>query len=626
MKDENIRNLEKIIKEASDAYYNSEQIMSDAEFDDYINKLKKLDPDNELVIGLGTDSGSSFAKADHLMYMGSQQKATTIEEFDSWCRKYPRKEYIVEYKCDGSSIELQYKDGMFTKAVTRGNGSVGDDVTENILKARGLITELPDKKFTGSVRGEVLIFHKVFEAYCKDKANCRNAANGIMKRKNSENADLLNIVVYDVFCSTDDNYFKTEYDKIGWLQKNGFKVVDVFYMNNVNSISEFRDSLSTDRFEDIEYDIDGLVIKCPEIDKEDAKRVRPNKQIAFKFILNEQPTVVREVEWYANGRTRTPVAVCDPVYLCGTTVKKANLCNINLITTMGLKIGSKVMMVKRGEIIPKIERVISTPPNAKDIVIPTKCEFCYTPLVVTSTAVYCPSPECPKTRVRRLVKWASVNKIYGLGEALCEALFEEGVIQDVKDFYTHKVEDLSKVMSPKIAAKIIENIKKTNSITLPKFIAGYDLFGLGETIVEKLEDHFKPQSLEEFLNLKAFDIANVEGFGETIGQQIENELKIARAELLELNKFVNIKLRKTIKVKGKLDGLSFCFTGPMNIMTRDKAIELVKDKGGRVTSSVTKDTNYLVSNEVSNSSKYLAAKRLGVKIINEAEFVEMYNS
>ncbi len=625
MKDENIKNLEKIIKEASDAYYNSEQIMSDAEFDDYMNKLKRLDPDNELVVGLGTDSGSSFNKVNHLMYMGSQQKATSVEEFEDWVRKYPRKEYIVEYKCDGSSIELQYKDGKFFKAVTRGNGNIGDDVTDNILKARGLITELADTSFTGSVRGEVLIFHKVFEAYCKDKANCRNAANGIMKRKNSENADLLNIVVYDAFCTSNPDCFKTEYDKIEWLKKMGFKVVDVFYMNKVSDITQFRDSLSTDRFEDIEYDIDGLVIKCPEVDKEDASRVRPNKQIAFKFILNEQPTTIRDVEWYTNGRTRTPVAVCDPVYLCGTTVRKANLCNINLITTMGLKIGSKVMMVKRGEMIPKIERVISTPVNAKDIQIPTKCEYCYTPLVVTSTSVYCPSPTCPKTRVRRLIKWASVNKIYGLGESLCEALYAEGIVQDVKDFYTHKVEDLSKVMSPKVAAKIIENIKKTNTITLPKFIAGYDMFGLGETIVEKLEDHFKPQSLEEFLNLKASDIANVEGFGETIGQQIANEFKIAKNELLELNKYVKIKLGKTIKI-GKLAGKTFCFTGPMNSMTRDKAIELVKESGGRVTSSVTKETDYLVSNETSNSSKYLAAKKLGVKIINEAEFVEMYNN
>jgi DNA ligase (NAD+) len=624
---ESIDNLVNIIQLASEAYYNGENaIMSDAEFDSYVDKLRKIDPENPVLFSIGQDSGSVFKKCKHIIKMGSQNKTTNHEEFETWARNNLRDEYIVEYKCDGSSIELQYENGKFIKAVTRGNGDIGDDVTCNIVKARGLVKELKASNFSGAVRGEVLLFHDVFKEHCKNKANCRNAANGIMKRKDSDEANLLSIVVYDVLNrdTSDPDCFKTEYDKIKWLREQGFKVVDVFYMSDIDDISKFRDELSVSRFDDIEYDIDGLVIKCPEVDQEDARRNRPNKQIAYKFILSEQPTVVRDIEWYANGKTRTPVAVCDPVFLCGTTVKKANLCNINLITKMGLKIGSTVMMVKRGEIIPKIERVISTPKDAKEIKFPEYCEFCTSKLVVKPTTIYCPNIHCPNTEIRRLIKWASVNKIYGLGSALCTSLYSSGVIHTIKDLYSTKIEELSKVMSPKIASKIIEQINKTRKMTLPKFIAGYDLDGIGETVVETIERSLNPSSLEEFLDLKYYPISMIQGFGPNSAKQIVDELHNNRKELKELNAVIEIEFKANKVESGNwFIGKTVCFTGPLNTMTRDMAEKLVKDGGGKCSSSVTKNTDFLVTNEASSSSKYLAAINLGVKIINEKEFIEL---
>lgn len=631
-----IKELEEKIKQAQDDYYNGEAKLTDQQFDEMWNELQEKDPDNEIFKKVGQDSGSAFAKAKHMMLCGSQNKSNETYEFIEWYNKYGmNKELLVEYKCDGSSIELQYENGKFTKAVSRGNGVIGDDVTENISKAQGVVKELKDSTFTGSVRGEVLLFHDTFDKYFKDSnANCRNTANGIMKRKNSEYANLLNVVCYDVYNQHDPDYFKKEIDKINWLKDQKFDVVMSFHMAGLKApkdIIDLRDKLSTTRFSTIEYDIDGLVIKCMDIDKEDMKKVRPDKQIAFKFILSEQPTIVRKVEWYANGKTRTPVAICDPVYLCGTTVQRANLCNPSIIFDhLHLKIGSKVMMVKRGEIIPKIDRVLDTPPNATDIVVPDTCEFCGSKLIVKPTKVYCPNRSCVNTIVHRIVKWVNVNKIYGLGPALAEALVREGIITKVKDLYTTKVEEISNVMSPKVARKIIDNINRTQNITLAKFIAGYDLDNIGELMIEKVIEAKKIKNLEELLKLTPSDIERIPGFAGLASQNLYDELHMYETELRELN--------GVLRVEGYNDnipedqqanyvaGKTFVFTGPLMTMTRDQAKEMVLKLGGKFGTSVTSNTNYLVTNEESTSRKYQEATKLGVPIINEKQFYELIHT
>lgn len=631
-----IKELEEKIKQAQDDYYNGMGKISDQEFDDMWNELQEKDPDNEIFKKVGKDSGSAFAKAKHMMICGSQNKCNETSEFLDWYNKFGReKELIVEYKCDGSSIELQYENGKFIKAVSRGNGVIGDDVTENISKAQGVVKELKDSDFTGSVRGEVLLFHNTFNKYFKDSnANCRNTANGIMKRKNSEYANLLNIICYDVYNQHDPDYFKKEIDKINWLKDQKFDVVTYFYMAGLNSsqdIIDLRDKLSSSRFSTIEYDIDGLVIKCMDIDKDDMKKVRPDKQIAFKFILSEQPTIVRKVEWYANGKTRTPVAVCDPVYLCGTTVQRANLCNPSIIFDhLHLKIRSRVMMVKRGEIIPKIDRVLDTPSDATDIIIPDTCEFCGSKLIIKPTKVYCPNRSCVNTIVHRIVKWVNVNKIYGLGPALAEALVREGIITKIKDLYTTKVEEISNVMSPKIARKIIENINRTQNISLAKFIAGYDLDNVGELMIEKVIETKKIKNLEELLNLTPSDIERIPGFAGLASQNLYDELHAYETELRDLNKILSVEGYKdnipNDQLANYVAGKVFVFTGPLMTMSRDQAKEIVLKLGGKFGTNVTSNTNYLVTNEESTSRKYQEAIKLSIPIINEKQFYELIHT
>lgn len=630
-----VKELEKLIKKYQDSYYNGEGEISDAEFDSLWDELKLLDPENSILHKVGADSGN-FNKVNHIMPMGSQEKAANPEQFYSWAKKHIYDSYLVEYKLDGASLELQYKNGILQCAVTRGDGVIGDDITTNAKKMNGVMLAITKHgvpvDFTGGIRGEVIMTHDVHKNYFADKANCRNAANGLMKRKDGSGSEYLKLIVYDALATEGLSPFSNEQEKIQWLKDCGFNTVEVKICNTPEAVVEYRSSVMEIR-KNLDFDIDGLVIKENVINEEDAKRARPDRQIAFKFSLEEAVSVLREVEWSINGGTYTPVAIFDEVELNGTTVQRASLANPDTMKNLGIKIGSKVVVVKRGEIIPKIESVLHDETcKESEIVIPSNCETCGTSLINEGTRLYCPNKSCSKRVLHQLLKWVQVVDIRDLGETLVNSLFEKKVVQAISDIYKLNVETLTPFFlnEESIAAekkslgaeKVIKSIENHKNISLEAFIAGFDIEGIGETTVEKLVSAGF-NSLEKLLNASVDEVASVYGFAEIMAKTFVNGLKENAEEMKILSStYVNI----IKKESGSLSGKSFCFTGELVTMKRADAENLVKNAGGSCKSSVTKDLSYLVTNDTtSGSSKNVKAAKLGIPIISEKEFLQMIN-
>lgn len=664
-----IAELESLISRYQESYYNGEGEVSDAEFDRLWDELKQKDPSNPILQRVGADSGN-FAKAGHIMPMGSQEKAATPEEFLAWAARHRYDEYLVEYKLDGASLELQYGAGRLIRAVTRGDGSVGDDITANAVRMQGVRQELRSADgslvpFTGGIRGEVIMTHAVHKQHFSDKANCRNAANGLMKRKDGSGSGYLTLITYDVWASKGGQPYADEVGKLDWLAALGFTTSPLRICRTPEEVIDYRASVMEGRGQ-LDYDIDGLVIKERAVNHEDAMRARPDRQIAFKFSLEEAVTVVRQVEWGESGATYTPVAVFDPVELNGTTVQRASVVNPNTIRNLGLRIGSHVVVVKRGEIIPKIESVIPSGagrnagatgagspdgsgagrsggqlalfPGAvdeQDIVFPTVCSSCGSTLVDEGTRLFCPNRACPKRLLHQIMKWVNVVDIRDLGEKLIRALFQDGVLRSVSDIYTlteEKLspyflgeESLSREKQSLGAKKVIQSIQAHRRVSLERFIAGFDIEGIGETVVEKLTEAGYG-SLEKILALTPEQAASVYGFADIMAKTLVEGLAENRDEMQALVGSGTISLLEKDATL-PLTGMSFCFTGELRTMKRTDAQNLVKEQGGSVKSSVVKGLCYLVTNDTaSGSAKNEKAAKLGIPVIDEDAFLALVSS
>jgi DNA ligase (NAD+) len=623
-----IAELERVIKRHQDLYYNGQPEISDADFDSLWDELAALDPANAIFAAVGADEADGWPKARHLIPMGSQDKASNPEDFLAWCAKVGHAEYLVQYKLDGASLELQYEAGRLVKAVTRGDGEIGDDITPNASRMRGVVARLP-AAFSGGIRGEVLMYHEVHDRAYADKANCRNAANGLMKRKDGVGSDDLQVICYDASGTVPDKEgaapsapFSDEVEKLTWLAAMGFEVSPQVLLSRPEDIIEYRARVM-DRRPSLPYDIDGLVVKGKAIDPADMARARPEKQIAFKFSPEEAISTLRAIEWSESGAYYTPIGVVDPVRLAGTTVQRANLVNTNIISGMGLKIGSRVIMTKRGEIIPKIEGLVENPPEAGDIEVPTACS-CGERLVDEGTRLYCPNPSCPKKLRHRIEKWLSVLDVRDFGPAIVGQLTESGRVRSIADLYGITPGELAEYdhMGEKSAAKILRNLASKKEASLARFIAGFDIEGIGELNAEKaITAGF--DSLEKLRSATPEALAVVDGLGDITARTIIAGLRDLGPEMDDLLANGPFRILPP-STEGPLAGKSFCFTGELASMKRPDAEALVRSLGGQVKSSVTKGLSVLVTNDPSSGSdKNKKAASYGVTIIDEAEFLRM---
>jgi DNA ligase (NAD+) len=629
LKNDRIVSLARLIERYQDSYYNGEAEISDSEFDLLWDELKTLAPNHPLLKKVGTDNTDGFPKAPHLIPMGSQEKAANPGEFLAWANKIKPTLYVVQHKLDGASLELQYEKGALKAAITRGDGINGDLITPNAMRMKGVKPEI-SKKFTGGVRGEVVMTRRVWRTKYPDKANCRNAANGIMRRKDGAGCEDLDYISYDAAAAGEDGYFKTEIEKIDWLKKQGFVVTETNVFQAPEEVVACRAALA-DKRKTMDIDIDGLVIKDSVTDMTDLRRARPERQIAFKFDLEIAYSILREVEWSESGATYTPIGIVDPVRLAGTTVQRANLNNPDMIRAMGLEIGSAVTVVKRGEIIPKIEGlappgVISEPAEKSEIAFPSTCGTCGSALEDGGTRLFCPNPSCPKKLHHRLEKWVSVLDIRELGEKLLRQLFDSGRVRVIPALYSLTGEELAEFerMGELSAAKVVRHIRTKRELSLSAFVAGFDFEGVGELIMEKaVQAGF--DTLEKIRAAGVEELSGVHGLGKITAGIIVQGLKESAAEMDAVLLSGIISIAPPLSEKdAPLKGSSFCFTGELKSMKRNQAEEKVKALGGIAKNSVVKDLTYLVTNDPeSGSSKNKKALEYGVKIIDEDTFLSI---
>ncbi len=653
---ERVAELERLIPYHQDLYYNGDPVISDAQFDALWDELKALAPDSAVLKAIGRDGVinagvmnagvinagvmndgmlDGFPKAKHVLPMGSQEKAADPEEFLAWCEKIKHPLYIIEDKMDGASIELQYEAGSLVRAITRGDGVIGDDITPNVRKMRG-VPLLLGFLWDGAVRGEVLMSKEVHREHFADKANCRNAANGLMKRKDGIGVEHLQVLCYDaaprglfdgeegsLFAHEAQPPFDDELNKLEWLRNSGFSVVRYLVCANPYEVIDYRARVMAER-DMYPFDIDGLVAKGRIVDPDDMRRARPEKQIAFKFALEEALTTLVDVEWSESGATFTPIGIVEPVRLAGTTVKRANLCNTNTINGMGLRLGSKVIIVKRGEIIPKIEGVVENPPGVRAIPVPVACS-CGAELVDEGTRLLCPNPSCFKKILHRIEKWLSVLDVRDFGGVIVGKLCAAGRVRGIADLYSLTVEELTSFerMGQTLAIKILQNLHARSELTLEEFLAGFDIEGIGMGLAEKAV-RAGYDTLEKLRAAEAETLATIDGFGEINAAVLTQGLASLAGDMDAVLSTGGVLIRTAAVSEGPLSGLSFCFTGEMAAMKRSRAEALVKSLGGQARSTVAKGLSYLVTNDpLSGSSKNKSALKLGIPIIGEEEFLAM---
>jgi DNA ligase (NAD+) len=467
-----------------------------------------------------------------------------------------------------------------------------------------------------------------------------------MRRKDGAGCEDLSLIVYDAAASGDDLFFKDELEKIGWLRDRGFSVTvtrefpSVGGAAAVEEVIAYRTEVAARR-DALPVDIDGLVVKDRTTDMADLRRSRPDRQIAFKFDLETAVSILRGVEWSESGATYTPIGIVDPVRLAGTTVQRANLNNPAMIRSLGLRIGSPVTIVKRGEIIPKIEGLApgyelgqgpsQRPRQApegeeRDIEFPSRCGSCGSALEDGGTRLFCPNPDCPKRLLHRLEKWISVLDIRELGEKLIRQLFDKGRVRHIPDLYTLTAEELAEYdrMGELSAAKVVRHIRRPRELPLAVFIAALDFEGVGELIMEKVVSSGY-NTLDKLRAAEEASLAEVYGLGEITARTIREGLAETAAEIDGVLSGGIISIAPPPPEEAlPLRSLSFCFTGELASMKRSEAEDRVRALGGSVKASVVKDLSFLVTNDPeSGSGKNKKARSQGTPIINEAEFLSI---
>ncbi len=621
-----IEHLARLIIHHQDLYYSGSAKITDETFDALWDELTVLTPQHPVLHGIGRDEDSQYAKKQHRLFMHSQNKVNDAESFTAWAEKLTFDIYLIQHKLDGVSFELQYDKGLLVSGVSRGNGLVGDDLTHNAVRIPG-IPFVIDETFTGGVRGEVIMDRDVHTTEFPDLANTRNTTSGLMKRKDGIGVQFLKLIVYDARSTEIESYFENERKKIDWLVEQSFNVVETIEKKSVQDVLAYRESV-IERRASIPYDIDGLVIKGIDIDEEDSARPRPEKQVAFKFDNQQASTILESIAWNRNGHRISPIACFVPVHLHGTVVKRASLVNLQSIQDLNLSIGSRIIVSKRGEIIPKIEMALDIPEGAYLSLPPLRCDVCKDILHRGLTDISCVNPHCRLRAMHRTQKWISMLSLEGFGKKRVEQLFELGLISDIPDLYRLTKTQLVGIdrFGEKLADNLLQELQNKSSLSLAACMAGFDMAGIGVLTARAITQagYTTIESLED-VTIEA--LCAIHGIGTTLAESLVRELRVHVGTIRGMiQKKMIVMLEEEQDVETPLTGKSFCFTGSLSNITRKKASELVTQRGGSVATSVGGSLDYIVVESLeSQSQKAQKARSLGITFLTEQMFLDLIN-
>jgi len=636
-------------------------IISDFDFDIKLKELEKLEKENpdffdensptQRVGGIVT---KNFETTTHQNRMYSLDNSYSKEDLLDWEKRIQKIlgtseiEYTCELKFDGASINLTYEKGKFVKAVTRGDGFQGDDVTQNVKTIRSIPLNLKNDFLNDfEIRGEIILPLEGFQKMNEERAengeeeyrNPRNTASGSLKLQDSAEVAKrpLDCLLYQVVAS--ERKYNSHFEMLESARKAGFKVPNTIHLaTSIEAVFEFVNHWDSKRH-DLPYETDGVVIKVNNLQQQEElgyTSKSPRWAIAYKFKADQVATILNEIT-YQVGRTGaiTPVANLKPVQLAGTIVKRASLHNADQIEKLDIRVGDTVFVEKGGEIIPKIIAVDFTkrPQNSLQTIYATHCPECNTALIRNEGDAkhYCPNefgcaPQITG-RIQHFISRKAMN-IEGLGAETVDLLCKEGLIENYADLYDLKVEQIIPLerMAEKSAQNIIDGILKSKDIPFEKVLFALGIRFVGETVAKKLAKHFK--SIDNLMTASFDELINVDEIGERIAQSIiDFSSDVGNIQLMNRLKKYGLQLevceKQQANQSNKLEGQIFVVSGVFHQMSRDELKKAIEDNGGKVSSSISKKTNFIIAGDNMGPSKLEKAQELGVEIISEEQFIDL---
>ena len=656
-----ILQLRKLLDEHNYRYYVlSQPVISDFEYDQYMKELTDLENEhpeyfdaNSPAQRVGDDRNAEFIQVEHrypMMSLSNTYSREEIKEFENRIRKVISEpvEYICELKYDGTSISLTYESGKLVRAVTRGDGEKGDDVTSNVRTIRSIPLVLNKNGYPDNfeMRGEIFLPHKGFEKMNKEReeigelpfANPRNAAAGTLKMQNSSLVAKRPLDCFLYYLLGKNLPFQSHYENLMKAKKWGFKVPEyITKCKSLEAVFSFIDHWDKERG-NLPYDIDGIVIKVNSYEQQ--RRLgftakSPRWAIAYKFKAEQAATRLMSID-YQVGRTGaiTPVANLEPVLLAGTTVKRASLHNADQIALLDIRLNDTVFIEKGGEIIPKVVGVDKDkrPPDSKPVDYIRNCPECGTPLVRNEGEAkhYCPNENgCPpqiKGRIEHFVSRKAMD--IGLAEATIDQLYRQGLIKDIADFYEIKKEQLLTLerFAEKSADNLIKSIENSRKVPFTRVLYALGIRYVGETVAKKIAMHLR--SIDKLADSGIDELIEVEEIGDKIAESIFNYFNNEKNREL-IYKLKKAGLQFEIKeevlqnISDKLSGKSIIISGVFQNFSREEIKALIEKHGGKNASSISSKTDYLVAGENIGPSKLEKAQKLKIPILSEEEFINL---